>query len=140
MSSETPIGAREHQQMTRKHVLCVNGAPSFLDFVRDLLQDERYNVTTTNYVPRTFDLIESIQPDLVILDIVVGVGAGWELLEQLADGISTCGIPQIVTSTSQDLLERAEELANPNTAQRYLIKPFDITSLLVMVQELIGAA
>lgn len=140
MSSETPIGAREHQQMTRKHVLCVNGAPSFLDFVRELLQDERYNVTTTNYVPRTFDLIESIQPDLVILDIVVGIGAGWELLEQLADGISTRGIPQIVTSTSQDLLERAEELANPNTAQRYLIKPFDITSLLVMVQELIGAA
>jgi hypothetical protein len=41
-------------QMRRQHIFVVNGSVEFLDVVRELLQEERYNVTTTNFVPRTF--------------------------------------------------------------------------------------
>jgi hypothetical protein len=39
--------------MARKHIFCVNSSPTFLDLLRELFQDERYNVTTTNFVPHT---------------------------------------------------------------------------------------
>jgi response regulator RpfG family c-di-GMP phosphodiesterase len=34
-------------QMKRQHVFVINGSPDFLDIMRELLQDEAYNVTTT---------------------------------------------------------------------------------------------
>ena len=73
----------ESRRMDRKHVFVVNGEPDFLDIMRDLLQGERYNVTTTNFVPRTFDQIAALRPDLLIVDLAVDDRAGWELLERL---------------------------------------------------------
>ena len=73
-------GRNEQQQMARKHILMVNGVPEFLDFLRILFQEEGYNVTTTNFVPRTFDLIDALRPDIVIVDLVIGQEAGWSLL------------------------------------------------------------
>lgn len=63
-NNEPHTAADETRQMGRKHVLAVNGDPPFLDLVRELLSDERYNVTTTNYVPKTFDVIVSLNPTL----------------------------------------------------------------------------
>lgn len=130
----------ERRQMGRKHVFCINGSSVFLDLVRDLLEDESYNVTTTNYVPRTYDQIASLHPDLLILDVVVGIQAGWALLERLRDESATRGIPMIVTSTSQKLLDHAEELAKPNGHIYYLPMPFDTQTMVEMVNSLVGSA
>ncbi len=72
----------DRSQEHRKHVFAINGAPEFLDFVRLLFQDEGYNVTTTNFVPRSFDHVAALQPDALIVDLVAGKQAGWELLER----------------------------------------------------------
>lgn len=84
-SDETPE-TQEARQGERKHIFAVNHDPEFLDVVRVLLQDESYNVTTTNYVPRTWDQIAALQPSLLLIDISPRSQAGWELLEQLHVG------------------------------------------------------
>ncbi|MEA2530872.1 MAG: hypothetical protein QOG89_2516, partial [Thermomicrobiales bacterium] len=84
---------KEQVQMARKHVFVVDSAGAFLSLARDLLQDEAYNVTTTNYVPRTFDQIAALGPDLLVVDLAVGQRAGWDLLEQLQAGALTHDIP-----------------------------------------------
>jgi CheY-like chemotaxis protein len=139
-SDRFALAERERLQMGRKHVFCINGSSVFLDLVRELLEDESYNVTTTNYVPRTYDQIASLHPDLLILDVVIGVEAGWALMERLRDESGTRGIPMIVTSTSQTLLDRAKELAKPNGHIYYLPMPFDTQTMLDMVDGLIGVA
>ncbi len=131
---------RERSQMARKHVFCINGSSAFLDVVRELLEDESYNVTTTNFVPLTYDQIALLKPDLLIVDVVVGIQAGWDLLEHLPNEAATQGIPLIVTSTSQLLLDRARVLAQSNGPKLYLVMPFDIATLLKMVNTLIGPA
>src|SRR5690554_1063582 len=98
----------DHQlQEHRKHIFVVNGAPEFLNLMRDVFQEERYNVTTTNFVPRSFDQIAALQPDALIVDIVAGQQAGWDLLERLHAEAATTGIPVIVVSTNPQLLEKA---------------------------------
>ena len=67
---------------------------------------ERFNVTTTNYVPLTFDQIAVAKPDLLVIGLVWGEIAGWELLERLHSEAVTLGIPVILTSTNQKLLDR----------------------------------
>ena len=133
-------GTSERARMDRKHVFVVNSAPEFLDFVRTLLDEERYNVTTTNFVPRTFDQVAALEPDLVIVDLVVGERAGWDLLERLQDGATTNGLPVLVTSTDPRLLERAERQRGQFGGRRWVAKPFDLDTLLDAVRELIGDA
>ena len=140
MTTGAPISEPERQQMGRKHIFSVNGSSVFLNLVRDLLEVERYNITTTNFVPRTFEQIASLQPDLVIIDIVVGIQSGWDLLEALARGAETAAIPVIVCSTEHRSLAEAERLAAQGSQRRYLLKPFDIEQLLALVHELIGEA
>jgi CheY-like chemotaxis protein len=127
-------------QMERQHVFVVNGDPAFLDVVRELLQDERYNVTTTNFVPRTFDQIAALQPSLLVIDLIVGEQAGWGLLAELRGEAETRGIPVILVSTSPRLLEDAKANRAMWGGDRHLLKPFDVDDLLGMVADLIGPA
>lgn len=129
----------EQAQMARKHVFCVNGSSSFLEFVRMLLEEEDYNVTTTNFVPATFVQIAAVQPDLLIVDLAVGRQAGWNLLSQVREDEQTRGIPLIVVSTDARTLEEARQAAIGARAS-YIPKPFNIDDLLAAVREHIGPA
>jgi CheY-like chemotaxis protein len=133
-------GRATPQQMQRQHVFVVNGSVEFLDVVRELLQDEHYNVTTTNFVPRTFHQIETARPSVLVVDLCHGEEAGWELLTELRQEAATQQIPVILVSTSKQYLERAQEEHALWGGDRYLLKPFDLDELLQMIQELIGKA
>jgi DNA-binding response OmpR family regulator len=128
------------EQMARKHVYVVNGSPEFLDIVRELLQGEQYNVTTTNFVPSSFFAIEASQPAMLIIDLVIGEQAGWDLLAQLREAASTRKIPILLVSTRPDLLNEARDQHEAFGGDRYLTKPFDLDDLLGSVEELIGKA
>ena len=135
-----PAPDAEHSVAHRKHIFVINGAPAFLNLMRDVFQDERFNVTTTNFVPRSFEQIEALQPDALIVDVVVGQQAGWDLLVRLHDAATTTGIPILVVSTSRDLLDDARSQAERIGTLRYLNKPFDLTDLLNTVHDMIGEA
>ena len=130
----------EQAQMDRQHIFVVNGEPAFLSLLRELFQEECYNVTTTNFVPRTIDQVLALAPDLLMIDLVVGERAGWDLLDRLQEEALTRGVPVIVFSTLPALLDQARRLETPGGRRRYLEKPFDIESLLALVAELIGPA
>ena len=140
VGNEAEGGRATPEQMARKHVYVVNGSPEFLDIVRALLQDENYNVTTTNFVPSSFSAIEASQPALLIIDLVVGEQAGWDLLAALREGASTRDIPVLLVSTRPDLLESVQEQHEAFGGDQYLLKPFDLEDLLRAVEDLIGSA
>src|SRR5688572_1323850 len=137
---EGEVVGENRSQEGRKHIFAINGAPEFLNIVRELFQEESYNVTTTNYVPNSFDQIQALRPDALIVDIAVGQSAGWELLERLHAEAETNGIPVLVLSTSPHLLQRAREQAERYGTHRYLDKPFDVEELLSAICEMIGSA
>jgi CheY-like chemotaxis protein len=131
---------RERAQMARQHVFVVNGHPDILELLRVLFQREEYNVTTTNFVPQTFEQIEALQPSVLIVDLVVGQRAGWELLERLHQGARTRGIPVVLFSTDPRLLEAAKADPARYGGDAFLSKPFDIEDMLQTVERLIGTA
>jgi two-component system alkaline phosphatase synthesis response regulator PhoP len=133
-------GRATPEQMSRKYVYVVNGSPEFLDIIRELLQDEHYNVTTTNFVPQSFATIEAAQPSLLIIDLVLGEQAGWDLLGALRGAVSTREIPVLLVSTTERLLDEARAQHEVFGGDRYLVKPFNLDELLGIVNELIGAA
>ena len=133
-------GRATPEQMARKHVYALNGSSEFLDILREFLQQEAYNVTTTNFVPRSFETIESAQPDLLIIDLILGEEAGWDLLAQVRESASTRNIPVILVSISSQQLVKAKNAHRQFSADRYLLKPFDLDDLLILIDEMIGHA
>jgi CheY-like chemotaxis protein len=141
MEKDGQVGGRATpEQMERQHVFIVNGSPEFLDIIRELLQDEHYNVTTTNFVPRSFETIESARPDLLVIDLVLGERASWELLGRLRESASTRNIPVLLMSTTPRLLDVAREQHESFGGDRYLNKPFILDDLLQVIQEMIDTA
>ncbi len=134
------LGAFVRDQARRKHIVMVDSSQVFLHIIAEVLKDERYGVTTSNYVPEIFTQIALLTPDLIIIDLTITEKAGWDLLEQLELESLTRDIPVIVTSTNRHLLDRA--LANKDRYgfDNYLVKPFDLDVLLAAIEELIGAA
>ena len=130
----------EVAQMGRRHILLVNRDPALLALVRVLLQEERYNVTTTNAVPRTFALIAAARPALIVVDLAVAERSGWDLLIRLHAGAATAAIPVIVTARDRRLLAHAREHPDLFGAGVHLAVPFTVESLLGTVLELIGEA
>ena len=128
-----------HSQIRRPHVFAINASVEFLNIVRELFQEEGYNVTTTNFAPNSFAQIEALQPDALIIDIAIGQEAGWELLEQLDADADTAGIPVLVVSTDPRLLAHAEAHAARYGRHRFLEKPLDLEAMLGAIQEMIAA-
>ena len=127
-------------QVQRRHVFAINTSPEFLNIVRELFQEEGYNVTTTNFAPNSFKQIEALQPDALIIDIAIGQEAGWDLLEQLGEDADTAGIPALILSTDPRLLAHAEAHAARYGMHRYLAKPLDLGAMLQAIREMIGEA
>jgi CheY-like chemotaxis protein len=136
---ETQEGAMDDRgQVSRRHVFAINASPEFLNVVRELFQDEGYNVTTTNFAPNSFAQIEALQPDALIIDIALGQEAGWDLLEQLEADADTAGIPALIVSTDPRLLAHAEAHAARYGTHRFLAKPLDLEAMLQAIREMIG--
>ena len=133
-------GVDERARMARRHIVVLDADPAILNLIRVLLEEERYDVIGGNHVGSTSAVIAVVQPDLVILDLVWGEQAGWDLLEALARDTTTANIPVLITSTDRRLL--AEAAADPGRfgAHRGLIKPFDVDDLVQTVRELAGPA
>lgn len=131
-------GRNEATQMGQPHIFCVNGSPVFLDLLRALFQEESYNVTTTNYVPENWGMIEGLQPSLIVVDLVVGQRAGWELLRRLHAEASTRQIPTIVTSTDPRLLDEVQSDLETWGGNVFLVKPLDVNLLLATARRLIA--
>ncbi len=131
-------GWAERDQTARPHVFVVNNAPEVLDLMRELLQDDNYNVTTTTFAPETFDRIATFQPSLLMIDLAAGERDGWDLLERVHGEAATNDIPVVVTSTDPGLLEDAKAQQDRYGGQRFLAKPYDIDEVMGDVRDLIG--
>ena len=129
----------DRYRATRKHVFAVNSSPDFLLIVRELLEDEGYAVTTSEFEPNVFTRIVMRQPDALVIDVAAGESAGWDLLRRLHTEAATTDIPALVTSTATERLEQArEQAAWYGTNRTFLTKPMDLDELLGTIREMTG--
>lgn len=122
----------------KKHILVVNDDPAILELFRDLLSEEGYDVTLDKFERQTGDLLQSIrdlQPDLVIMDFIVGrEDSGWQLLQAAKMDRSTRAIPVIVcTGAIKQVTELSVHLDEMDV--HVVLKPFDIDHLLEIIDK-----
>ena len=115
--------------------------PTSCSSCAEVLTDEGYAVTTSDFEPRAFTRIVMRHPDALIIDLAPGESVGWDLLRRLFLEAKTTDIPVLVTSTSPELLEQAlEEAARYGTNRSFLTKPMDLDELVRAIREMVGDA
>jgi CheY-like chemotaxis protein len=128
------------EQMRRRHVLIINRDAALLEGTRALLQDERYNVTTTSLVPNTSSMITVLAPDVVVVDLALDEPELWTFVERLATVPRLRKIPVIFTATDPALLERAQRIEHYGGGRFEFLKPFRPADLVDCVHALVGPA
>lgn len=122
----------------RKRILVVNDDPAILALFHDLLSEEGYEVTLDKFARQTGELLESIrenQPDLVIMDFIIGgEEMGWQLVQATQMDRKTRDIPVIVcTGAVKQVTELSDHLASIGI--HVVLKPFDIDHLLEIIDK-----
>ncbi|MBV9711923.1 MAG: response regulator [Ktedonobacteraceae bacterium] len=124
-----------------KRILVVDDRNELLHLMRRVLEDEQYQVSILQEGRDAFARLKNLLPDLLILDLKLGDMSGQEILKQMRSDLVTADIPVIVYTAA--VLE-AEEVTRliEESPQRYqgvclLRKPFELTSLLDKVEELL---
>jgi CheY-like chemotaxis protein len=99
-------------------VLVVDDNEDLLHFYRRYLQDTRYQITALTDGTLLLEHVETLRPDVIILDVMLPATDGWELLTTLRQHPLGRSIPILVCSVIQE-----EELALALGATGYLAKP-----------------
>ncbi|HEY3058624.1 MAG TPA: response regulator [Chloroflexota bacterium] len=110
----------------------------FLELMQELLGvGEGYEVFTCAQWVNSFEFIKQVQPDLVMLDLMLGRELhGWAVLELLRSAAETSDVPVILCTAA------APEIARPSnrTGVVYMAKPFDIDDLLHTIKRLLTSS
>ncbi len=108
-------------------ILIVDDEPFNVDYIEQELEDTGYETNSAFDGQDALDKILSGPPDLVLLDIMMPVMDGFEVLRRLKENPETRDIPVIVISASNDLKSVVQGIKLG--AEDYLPKPFEPTLL-----------
>jgi DNA-binding response OmpR family regulator len=124
----------------RPRITVVNDNPEFLDLMAAILdEDAGYGVSLVNGETATIAEIAATEPDLIIVDLLLGGASGWELVALARADARLVGVPVIICSADITALrDRQAELEQIGDVH-VLAKPFGIDEVTGMVQGLIGA-
>jgi len=121
-------------ETTAPHILVINDTQEILDLFRELLEDEGYRVSLYSYAFKDMMEIKALDPDLVIIDFMIGGEAhGWQMLQKMKMNRDTAAIPIVACTAAIHLVKELEgHLTTKNV--RIVLKPFDIDDLLTEVR------
>ena len=117
--------------ITRK-ILIVDDDIALADITKDMLEDYNYNVELAGSIEEAYDKLTDGKYDLILLDINLPDGEGYEICQELRR-VST--VPVIFASARTNVDDRVTgfEMGGDD----YLPKPYSMKELLVRINALI---
>jgi CheY-like chemotaxis protein len=112
-------------------ILIVDDVPENLQVLGTILEAKNYEIALASNGKQALDLIDAIQPDLILLDIMMPELDGFEVCRKLKNSETTEKIPIIflTAKTDTDDIVKGFELG----AADYVTKPFNAFELLARV-------
>ena len=119
-------------------ILVVDDQPVNLSLKRSILEPLGYVVLTAKGVPQALALARQTPPDLIISDVRMAEGNGFDFIKAVRADPQLKHIPFIfVTSTHCDETSRAKGLALG--AARFLFRPIEPQALLAEIEAVLAA-
>lgn len=118
-----------------KKILVVDDDDEVLETIQLVLEIGGYEVEPLNDAEVVFERIDEFQPDLILLDVVLGKIDGRVVCSQIKCHVDTKDIPILMMSGLYDLKEVQEMECAPDD---FMSKPFKMDVLLEKIEKLIN--
>jgi len=122
--------------MSKAKVLLVDDEAFNLDFLQQALEDEEYEISIAADGQEALNKIKSEKPDLVLLDLMMPVLDGFEVLKQVKADDNLRETPIIIISAEHDSKSVVKGIKQG--AEDYMTKPITAANLLKKVKEYLG--
>ena len=132
--AETEVPAGNDVQAHDMHILIVEDNHDLCEFMVHPLR-EHFSVTTANDGQQAWEMMNDLQPDLVVSDVVMPRMDGFELCRRIKSTYETSHIPVILLTALSDKTNQLHGLGLG--ADNYLVKPFDMTLLASRITSII---
>lgn len=121
-------------------IMVINDDQDILDLYRDLLEEEGYEVVTSKLAFEHPIAVETLHPDLIILDLKFGTQfEGWKMMQKLRMYRPTATLPIIMsTAAVREAREQEDHLRAEGIAILY--KPFQLEHFFQAVQQVLAAS
>ena len=113
--------------MARK-ILVVEDDHNISDLIRMYLEKEGFDVHTTFDGGSALELFRTMQPDMVLLDIMLPVLDGWAVCSKIRE---TSRTPIIMITAKSEVFDRIQGLEMG--ADDYIVKPFEMKELIARI-------
>lgn len=118
-----------------KKILVVDDDDEVLETIQLILEIGGYDVEPLNDAELIFERIEEFEPNLIILDVVLGKIDGRTICTQIKGHSDTKQIPILMMSGLYDLKEISEMDCAPDD---FMQKPFKMDILLEKIEKLVN--
>lgn len=113
-----------------KKILILDDDSDILEILSFVLSEIGYETRTLEHGATVFEDITNFQPDLILMDVMLGDMDGRAICQHIKTNSLTSCLPVILISGTHDL---AESLDLPGAPNDFLAKPFNIEDLLTKV-------
>lgn len=117
--------------MKKRKILIVDDDLDILEVIGLILESEGYEVELMSSGQQIFEHISKFNPDLIILDVMLGNMDGREICNNIKNTEDTLHIPIIMVSATHNMAEFIKQNCQPDD---FLEKPFDIVNLINKVE------
>lgn len=117
-------------------ILVVDDVPENVRLLEAVLVSRGYEVVTANDGLAALERVQTAEPDLILLDVMMPGLDGWRVAEALLEDDRTNEIPIIFLTARAEFRDRARGLDIGGVD--YVTKPFNPLDLAPLVRELLG--
>jgi DNA-binding response OmpR family regulator len=115
---------------TAKKILIIEDEPSLVFTLKDTLEAESYNVSVVTDGGKAVDKVKEVEPDLMILDLMLPNVNGYDICKEVRDLKYTF---PIIMLTARD--QEIDKVTGLNIgADDYITKPFGVKELLARIK------
>ena len=115
--------------------MVVDDEPNIVQTLQDRLEMNEYDVVTAGNGREGLERFEEEHPDVILLDVIMPIMDGHEMLEMLRKrprGQDVSVIMLTARSQTQDIAR-----ANACGIDDYIVKPFDLSELLEKIESVV---
>jgi len=116
-----------------RHVLVVEDNKAIAKLIKGYLQDAGYKVDVASDGEQAIEMVKSVKPDIITLNLSIPKKNGWIVLKSLQSDSETKDIPVIVISS----IEEGREALKLG-ASSFILKPVERLTLLNEIERVCG--
>jgi DNA-binding response OmpR family regulator len=127
---------RELAMQAQARILSIEDDPEMRGLLQLIFERQGHRVISVDSGEFGLEMLKSLQPDVLLLDLMLPDIDGWEIYRQMKEDEEMVDLPVIIIS-ARDAKQDAKRGLHVIGNDQFVEKPFDVPALIALVKQAI---